>query len=321
MLPDMIQKARGRKYYRLEAMDWTAPLRERFGDRCLLGEPLADYTTFQIGGAAECLVLPADEEEWSWLLGQTRRRGLPLTILGLGSNVIISDAGVPGVTASTRRMDGIRIVGGRLRARSGAVLNEAVAKSVALGLGGMEKLSGIPGTVGGALGINAGAFGAETYDVLDSFTALDPAGRLVRRARSELKWGYRRVEGVSDLVFMEAEWALVPGDPRGLLETRNATLHARALKQPLEHPSAGSVFRRPPNDYASRLIDSCGLKGLTVGRAQVSPKHAGFIVNLGGAMAAEVMELVRKVRAAVSARTGVLLELEQIPLGFSKEER
>ncbi|MCX5797924.1 MAG: UDP-N-acetylmuramate dehydrogenase [Elusimicrobia bacterium] len=300
-------------------MAWSEDLKTRFQDRCRLNESLAPYTTFQVGGVAESLVFPESEEEWVWLLGFVRRRGLPLAVLGLGSNVIVSDSGLPGVTASTRGMRGFAVSATHVAARSGAVLDAMVARTVETGLTGMEKLSGIPGTVGGALWINAGAFGQETYEHLVSFTALDPEGRLVRRARPELRYGYRKVEGVAGLVFLSAEWQLAPDDPGRLREARGATLRARAEKQPLEYPSAGSVFKRPPGDFASRLIDSCGLKGLTVGGAQVSPKHAGFIVNVGGATARDVMALIAQVRAAVLAKTGVQLELEQVPLGFSEE--
>jgi len=236
--------------------------------------------------------------------------------LGLGSNVIVNDAGLPGVVASTSRMCRIEVSGSRVRAQSGAVLDAVVARCVEAGLSDMEKLSGIPGTVGGALWINAGAYGQEAYDRLACFTALDPEAKLVRRAKAEVAFSYRKVEGVSGLVFLAAEWSLTPGDPAALREIRAATLQARASKQPLEFPSAGSVFKRPPEGYASRLIDACGLKGLTVGRAQVSPKHAGFIVNLGGATARDVMELIGRVRETVLAKTGIRLELEQIPLGF-----
>ena len=297
-------------------MPWRAELADRFKDRCLLGEPLSRHTSFKIGGQAESMVWPDREQEWSWLLGFVRQKGLPLTVLGLGSNVIVSDAGLAGVVASTSRMCRCEVSGHGLSAQSGAALDAVVARCVEAGLSGMEKLSGIPGTVGGALWINAGAFGQEAYDRLVSFTALDPEARLVRRAKGEVAFGYRKVEGISGLVFLAAEWALTPGDPAALREIRAATLQARADKQPLELPSAGSVFKRPPEGYASRLIDACGLKGLTVGRAQVSPKHAGFIVNLGGATARDVMELIGRVREAVLAKTGVRLELEQIPLGF-----
>ena len=208
----------------------------------------------------------------------------------------------------------------RVEAQAGVVLDAMVARAVEAGLAGMEKLSGIPGTVGGALWINAGAFGQETYEHLVSFTALDREGRLVRRAKAEARYGYRSVQGIDGLVFLSAQWELAPGDRGRLAEARTATLRARADKQPLEYPSAGSVFKRPQGDFASRLIDSCGLKGLTVGRAQVSPKHAGFIVNLGGATARDVMALIAQVREAVLAKTGVRLELEQIPLGFPSEE-
>jgi UDP-N-acetylmuramate dehydrogenase len=300
-------------------MDWGEELKARFQDRCLPGEPLAHYTTFQVGGSAESLVFPVSREEWAWLLGFIRKNKIPLTILGLGANVIVSDAGLPGVTASTRRMDGFTVSGARIEAAAGALLDALVARTVAAGLSGMEKLSGIPGSVGGALWINAGAFGQETYERLVSFTALDPEGRLVRRSKAETRFGYRKVEDIDGLVFLSAQWELSPGDPSRLREVRTATLKARADKQPLEYPSAGSVFKRPPGDFASRLIDSCGLKGLTVGGAQVSPKHAGFIVNLGGATARDVMALIAQVRAAVLAKTGVRLELEQVPLGFPKE--
>jgi UDP-N-acetylmuramate dehydrogenase len=300
-------------------MGWDDELKTRFQDRCLFNERLARHNTFHLGGDAESLVLPVSEEDWVWLLDFVGRRGLPLTVLGLGSNVIISDSGLPGVTASTRRMNGFSVTGSHVEAQSGAVLDAVVARAVETGQAGMEKLSGIPGTVGGALWINAGAFGQETYEHLVCFTALDRQGRLVRRTRAEARYGYRRVAGIDGLVFLTAQWELAPGDPGLLRETRAATLRARAEKQPLEYPSAGSAFKRPPGDFASRLIDSCGLKGLTVGRAQVSLKHAGFVVNLGGATANDVMTLIAQVRKAVLDKTGVKLELEQVPLGFSKE--
>jgi UDP-N-acetylmuramate dehydrogenase len=301
-------------------MAWNDELKTYFQDRCLLSAPLARYTTFQVGGDAESLVFPASQEDWVWLLDFVRRRGMPLTVLGLGSNVIVSDSGLPGITASTRRMNGLSVSGVHVEAQAGAILDAVVAQAVEAGLAGLERLSGIPGTVGGALWINAGAFGQETYERLVCFTALDREGRFVRRAKAEVKHGYRTVQDIDGLVFLSAQWELAPGDPLLLREARAATLQARADKQPLEYPSAGSVFKRPPGGFASRLIDSCGLKGRTVGRAQVSPKHAGFIVNLGGATARDVMALIALVRRAVLDKTGVRLELEQVPLGFSKEE-
>ncbi|MFA6003401.1 MAG: UDP-N-acetylmuramate dehydrogenase [Elusimicrobiota bacterium] len=297
-------------------MDWKAELSARFQLRCFQAEPLAPYTTFRVGGRAESLVLPESVEEWSWLLDFVKKRGLPLTILGLGSNVIISDSGLSGVVASTRGMARIEIYGNDISADSGAALDTAAARSVAAGLAGMEKLSGIPGTVGGAVRMNAGAYGQETFDQLAGFTALRPDGTMQKSVKSEIKYGYRQVSGISGLLILSAHWQLRPGEPAAPLQTRKDTLRARADKQPLDLPSAGSVFKRPAGDFASRLIDSCGLKGLTVGRAQVSPKHAGFIVNLGGATAQDILALIAQVRAAVQNKTGVRLELEQIPLGF-----
>lgn len=297
-------------------MDWKSELSGRFAERFLLAETLAPYTTFRVGGRAEALILPASHEEWSWLTGFARQRGIPLTILGLGSNVIISDAGLPGIVASTRGMDRIEVSGNSISADSGAALDTVVSRSAAAGLAGMEKLSGIPGTVGGAVWMNAGAYQQETFDHLAGFTVLRPDGGIARMAKSDVKYGYRQVQGLSELMILSAHWQLAPGDSAALLQARRVTLQTRAQKQPLDLPSAGSVFKRPAGDYASRLIDSCGLKGLTVGQAQVSTKHAGFIVNLGGATARDIMELIARVRAAVREKTGVDLELEQIPLGF-----
>ena len=302
-------------------MDWKEDLAARFKERCFLNKPLAPETTFEIGGAAESLVFPVCDEEWAWLRSFVRRQGLPLTVLGLGSNVIVSDCGLPGVVASSRRMACLDNFGKRIHAQAGAALDAVAAKAVDLGLSGLERLSGIPGSVGGALKINAGAFEAEIYDQLLAFTALDEDGRVVQRAKNEVRPGYRKVDGADGLIFLGADWALEAGDPGLLREIRATTLAARADKQPLDYPSAGSVFKRPPGDFASRLIDACGLKGLSVGRAQVSGKHAGFIINLGGATAKDVMELIAKVREIVREKTGVFLELEQIPLGVFKEAR
>ena len=297
-------------------INWKADLDKVFPGRCRFEEPMAGHNTYQVGGKAEAFVFPMAEEEWAWLSDFTRKRGLPLTILGHGANVIVSDSGLPGVVASTRLLDRFTLTGKGIKAQAGAVLDAMVAHAVDAGLAGMEQLSGIPGTVGGALRINAGAYDHEVYDHLVSFTALDPQGRIVRRTKADVTYGYRRVDGIDGLVFLAGEWELGWDQPERLTRTRHETLQTRAEKQPTDLPSAGSVFKRPMGDFASRLIDSCSLKGLTVGRAQVSPKHAGWIVNLGGATAQDIMLLIDQIRATVYAETGVHLEIEQVPLGF-----
>jgi UDP-N-acetylmuramate dehydrogenase len=292
-----------------------APLKARFGEHCLLGAPAADFTTYRAGGRAEALVRPGSAEELKWLADWCRQNGAPLLVLGRGSNVLVSDKGLPGVTALTERLAGITVSGGALTTGAGALWDDLARLAAEHGLAGLEKTSGIPGSVGGAVRMNAGAFGQETFDRLASIEAFDAAGRRVSLAAGDIPHGYRRADGLEQFTVLSARFEFPAGDPAALLAERACVLAARAAKQPLEYPSAGSVFKRPPGDYASRLIDAAGLKGLRVGGAEVSPKHAGFIVNSGGATASDIHALMKEVRARVKAATGVELELEQILLG------
>lgn len=294
--------------------DYSA-LKERFGEQCRLGEPAASFTTYRAGGPAEALVKPADAAELAWLAAWCRRGGVQLRVLGRGSNVLVSDRGLPGVTALTERLSKIELKGRTLEAQAGALWDDAARLSAAAGLAGCEKTSGIPGSVGGAVRMNAGAFGQETFDHLVSIEALGPAGETVRLFKKDMKFGYRHVEGLDGLIVTAAAFELPPGDPAVLIQDRSCVLASRAAKQPLDLPSAGSVFKRPKGDYASRLIDAAGLKGLKVGGAEVSSRHAGFIVNAGGATAADIYALIGEVRARVKEKTGVELELEQVLLG------
>lgn len=290
-------------------------LKDRFGRYCGFGEPAAGFTTYRAGGAAEVTVRPGSPEELAWLAGWCRERGAPLLTLGRGSNVLVSDKGLPGVTALTERLAGLELFGNAIEAGAGALWDDLARLSAEKGLAGLEKTSGIPGSVGGAVRMNAGAFGQETFDRLASVLALDGAGRQVTLLKKDIAHGYRRAEGLDGLIVLSARFEFQPGDPAALLQDRSCVLASRGAKQPLDYPSAGSVFKRPPGDYASRLIDAAGLKGLRVGGAEVSPKHAGFIVNAGGATAADIYALICRVRAAVKEKTGVELQLEQILLG------
>jgi UDP-N-acetylmuramate dehydrogenase len=291
------------------------PLKEKFGRYCAFGAPASGFTTYKAGGAAEVLVEPSSPDEFAWLVGWCRSNGIPLTVLGQGSNVLVSDKGLPGVTALTGRMSSLEEAGGVITARAGALWDDLARLATEKGLAGLEKTSGIPGSVGGAVRMNAGAFGQETFDRLTAVEAMDAEGRLVRLRKSEIPHGYRRTEGLGALIVLSATFEFAAGDPGVLLQDRSCVLASREVKQPLDLPSAGSVFKRPPGDYASRLIDAAGLKGLRVGGALVSEKHAGFIVNAGGATAADIYALIGQVRARVKAGSGVDLELEQILLG------
>jgi UDP-N-acetylmuramate dehydrogenase len=293
-------------------------LKEKFGDHCVFDAPASTFTTYRAGGRAEALVRPGTPEELLWLSGWCRENGAPLLVLGRGSNVLVSDKGLPGVTALTERLSAIKLEGSAITAQAGVLWDDLARLSAESGLAGFEKASGIPGSVGGAVRMNAGAFGQETFDRLVSIEAFDREGRPVKLEKKNLSYGYRRVDGLGGLTIVSARFEFEPGETGVLLQDRSCVLAARETKQPLEYPSAGSVFKRPQGDYASRLIDAAGLKGFKVGGAEVSAKHAGFIVNTGGATAAEIYALMGEVRARVKAQSGVELELEQILLGEFK---
>ncbi|HAN03740.1 MAG: UDP-N-acetylenolpyruvoylglucosamine reductase [Elusimicrobia bacterium GWA2_64_40] len=294
--------------------DYSA-LKHKFGPHCLFGEPAANFTTYRAGGAAEVLLKPGTPEELAWACAWCRGNAAPWRVLGRGSNVLVSDRGLPGVTLLTGRLAGVEVKGSALEAQAGASWDEVARLSAGAGLAGLEKTSGIPGSVGGAVRMNAGAFGQETFDRLASVLALDGEGREMTLLKKDIDHGYRRAAGLDGLTVLSARFEFQPGDPGVLLQDRSCVLASREAKQPLDYPSAGSVFKRPQGDYASRLIDAAGLKGLRVGGAEVSPKHAGFIVNAGGATAADIYALICRVRGVVKEKTGVELQLEQILLG------
>lgn len=295
--------------------DWKAEILRLLAGKCRFYEPLSAHTSFRTGGPADVFASPATEEEFARAVVFARSNHIALTILGRGSNVIVADKGIRGIVCETSGLCGVSVSGRTIRAGAGALLDDAVRAAVSAGLGGMEKLSGIPGSAGGALGMNAGAFGQETGDCFVRLRGLDAQSAPVSLQKKDLSFGYRKSGLPEGLIILSAEWELVPSDRAALENTRREILAARAQKQPLEYPSAGSVFKRPPGNFASKLIEEAGLKGLREGGAQVSEKHAGFIVNTGNAAAADIMKLIETVRRRVKAATGIELELEQIPLG------
>lgn len=283
--------------------------------RHFLNYPASEISGYKTGGEFQCLAWPKNAEEVKFLLDFSRRGGLPFLVLGALTNVLVSDKGVRGVTVSTLEMNDITAEGNVLRARAGAPLDAVAALAVEKGLAGMEKMSGIPGSVGGAVFMNAGAFGRETFDNLILLEAMDFEGKEFSLGKSEIRHSYRKTEELENIVILSARFGLRRGDKKKLTETRKKILAERRETQPLEYPSAGSVFKRPPGGYASKIIDECGLKGLTAGGAQVSRKHAGFIINRGGATSSDIYNLISKVRREVKSRAGIELELEQKLLG------
>ncbi len=300
-------------------MDFTKELSAYFKENCLLDEPMSRHTTYRTGGPAQAYVYPQTAQDWSFVLKLARTENIPLRVIGFGSNILVGGKGVSGIICSTKHMDQTAVKGCRVTAQAGAALDKVCEISTRAGLAGMEKLSGIPGSVGGAVYMNAGAFGQETFDCLEYVEAIDFEGRPAVLLKKDLPHGYRHVEGIENYIVLGAGFLLAQKDFTSLTETRHSVQHKRIEKQPLEFPSAGSVFKRPAGDFASRLIDEAGLRGLSIGGAKVSEKHAGFIVNFNHATPEDIKNLMDEVRRQVKQKSGIELDLEQILWGeFAK---
>lgn len=274
-------------------------------------KPLAPHTSYRIGGPTAVWAAPRTERGVAGVLAAVHDAGVPLFVLGRGSNVLVSDSGWPGVTLHLGdNLSGYRFEGTGAEALAGTRLNDLIEAAAARGLGGLELLCGIPGGVGGALRMNAGAFGREIAQTVEGVRGFLRDGTPFELPAGSIAFGYRRAPELAAAVITAARLRLVPEDP-GILAARMAeTRRLRAERQPLEHPSCGSVFKRPPGYFAGALIESAGLKGMRVGGAQVSEKHAGFVVNLGDATAADVYRLIRRIEVCVLERFGVALERE-----------
>jgi UDP-N-acetylmuramate dehydrogenase len=274
-------------------------------------QPLAPYTSYGIGGPTAVWAAPRSEAGVQRVLQAVHAAGVPLFLLGRGSNLLVSDRGWPGVTLHIGdNLSGMRIEGREAEALAGTLLMDLVRASLDRGLSGLELLSGIPGGVGGALRMNAGAFGREIESITAEVRGFTVDGSPYTAARADLSFGYRRVPELERVVITSARLRFEPDAPAVLRARADEILELRRLKQPLNHPSCGSVFKRPPGYYAGVLIESCGLKGERVGGAEVSRKHAGFILNVAGATAQDVHGLMRRIEDRVYERFGVRLERE-----------
>ncbi len=275
-------------------------------------EPLKRHTSVRIGGPADYLVEVADRHELSRLLRLAGEEALPVYILGSGSNLVVSDEGVRGlVLRLTGEFARIAVDGSTVRVGGGCSLPKLAHQASRRGLGGLEFACAIPGTVGAGLVMNAGAHGGDMAQVVAEATVIWGDGRMERLCPGEIGFAYRstRLQGTSAIVA-EVVMALRPADRAALEGAMRQHLNRRRATQPLQYPNAGSVFKNPPGDYAGRLIEQAGLKGERVGDAQVSEKHANFIVNLGQATARDVLTLMDRVRSTVERRFGVRLEAE-----------
>lgn len=283
-------------------------------------EPMSKHTSFRIGGPADFFVQPANEEELWNALHLARQEKVPFFIVGNGSNLLVSDEGFRGMILHTGGMlKDISVEGDVIYAQAGALLSTVAKTALEHGLAGMEFAAGIPGTLGGAVCMNAGAYGGEMKDILLDAEVLTQEGERLLLPVEELDLSYRHsVIFEKNYVVLAAHIRLSRGDTAEIKNRMNELAGARRDKQPLEYPSAGSTFKRPEGYFAGKLIQDAGLKGYTVGGAQVSEKHSGFVINRGGATAEEVRFLIRQVQQKVRSQFGVELEPEVRMLGFDR---
>ena len=285
--------------------------------RVLQGELLSRHTTFRVGGPADFFLQPASEEELSAILKICRGEKLPWFVLGNGSNLLVSDTGYRGVVIQLfRNWQDVHVSDNTICALSGALLSKAASAARDASLTGMEFAGGIPGTVGGAVMMNAGAYGGEMKDVLVQVTAMTPEGEIRSYAADELELGYRTSRFArSGEIVLSARMDLRKGEQVRIQEQMTRLAQERSSKQPLDLPSAGSTFKRPQGYFAGKLIMDAGLRGYRVGDAQVSEKHCGFVVNNGHATAQDIYSLICRVREIVMRESGVMLEPEVRMLG------
>ena len=286
-------------------------------DRILMEEPMKKHTTFRLGGPADFFLCPSDVNQIPEIIHICREEGIPWFVLGNGSNLLVSDQGYRGVVIQIyKNMNQITVEGTRIYAQAGALLSAVSKKAMEAGLTGMEFASGIPGTLGGAAVMNAGAYGGEMKDILVSVTVLTDEGEQKVLKAEELNLGYRTsIIKERGYIVLDGVLQLQAGN-RDAIKTRMEELKVqRVTKQPLEYPSAGSTFKRPEGNFAGKLIMDCGLRGYQVGGAQVAEKHCGFVINKNQATAKDVSDLMKHIQQVVQKETGVLLEKEIIFLG------
>jgi UDP-N-acetylmuramate dehydrogenase len=286
----------------------------------LAGEPLSRHTTWRIGGPARWFCRARNEEGLSRVLAMASREGWPLSLLGMGSNVLVADEGFPGVVL---RLEGefleVTIDGERVRAGGGAALGGVCAAAGRAGLSGIEAISGIPSSIGGAVRINAGAYGGEIFDVLESVRLVSRAGDRRQARASEIPHGYRW-SALCDTGEIVAQATLaLEAAPREQIEAKTRSVAEKRRGALPAEPNAGSVFKNPPGQFAGRLIEACGLKGVREGGAAISERHANVIVNRGGARAADVLALMHRMRDGVEEKFGITLSPEVEMLGLRWE--
>jgi UDP-N-acetylmuramate dehydrogenase len=282
----------------------------------LANETMAHYTSWRVGGVADWMYLPKNKADLVAFIQQCPE-DKALFWLGLGSNLLVRDGGIRGLVINTRgRLKAMQLTeNSKVYVEAGVACAHVARFCAQRGLAGAEFLAGIPGTMGGALKMNAGAFGSETWTLVESVEMINRKGEVIQRSPKEFDISYRSVKGTADEWFLAAELKLTAGVSVESQRQIKSLLEKRNLSQPINQPSCGSVFKNPPSDYAARLIELSGLKGYTIGGAKVSEKHANFIVNLGTATAADIEQLIHYVQTQVNSQQGVYLQTEVCKVG------
>lgn len=278
-------------------------------DDIKINEPMKNHTYFKIGGNVDLLLIPANVDQLLEAVKLLQKHGEKPIVIGNGTNLLVSDKGIRGVVIKvSKKMSNIAVEGDKIVADSGCLLSQIASKALENALEGFEFAGGIPGSLGGAIAMNAGAYDGEMKDVIDSVVCMNKEGEMFELSNEKLKFSYRHsVIQAEDLIVLQAKIKLQKGDAAAIKAKIDDFAERRITKQPLNMPSAGSTFKRPIGDYASRLIEANGLKGLRYGDAQVSEKHCGFIVNVGEAKCQDVMRLISVIQKTVKDQSGIEL--------------
>ena len=283
----------------------------------LIDEPMSKHISFRVGGPADILVKPSSEDQIKDILTFAKKENIPYLIIGNGSNLLVRDGGIRGIVIKiAENFNDFSIEGTTVTAQSGAMLSFMGKAIMRNNLTGFEFAAGIPGTLGGAIAMNAGAYGGEMKDIVKSVRLIDSQGNIVELSNEEMQFAYRKsILSKEEYIVLSAVMELKEGNYEEIRDIMKDLTNKRVTKQPLNLPSAGSTFKRPEGYFAAKLIEDCGLKGLTLRGAQVSDKHCGFVVNLGGAQAKDILDLIYVVKITVYSKFGIMLEEELKILG------
>ncbi len=285
-------------------------------EQILQNEPMDRHTTFRVGGPADLYLLPT-EAQLKEVMNILSSGQMHVTVIGNGSNLLVGDKGIRGAVIEIgKQLSGVTAEGECVKAKAGALLSQAAQTAYRHGLSGMEFAAGIPGSIGGAMVMNAGAYGGEMKDIVDYVKVLSSDGTVLTLTNEQMEFSYRssRITKRDDIV-LEAAFRLKKAEPESIFRTMEDLKEKRREKQPLEYPSAGSTFKRPEGYFAGKLIMDAGLSGFSVGRAEVSEKHCGFVINRGGATASDILSVIRHIQEVVKEKSGVDLQTEVKILG------